>query len=57
MRRYLSRGLVFHSTYMGNRTGTGFVVLKATIFQLICNIIKMQPNEEGISVKENRASP
>ena len=25
--------------YMGNRIRTGFVVLKATIFQLICNII------------------
>ncbi len=25
--------------YMGNRSGMGFVVLKATIFQLICNMI------------------
>lgn len=25
--------------YMGNRIETGFVVLKATIFQLICNMI------------------
>ena len=25
--------------YMGNRIGTGFVVSKATIFQLFCNMI------------------